>query len=64
MAVPKFGVGDTVRFAPDRGQLNPAPGQFKILRLMPEEAGIFQYRVKNGVDGQERLAREDQLTRS
>ena len=64
MQPPKFAVGQTVRFAPDRRQLSSARGEFKIVRLLPEEASVFQYRVKSKVDGHERIVREDQLARS
>ena len=64
MQPPKFAVGQTVRFSPDRRQLSSARGEFKIVRLLPEEASIFQYRVKSQADGHERIVREDQLTRS
>src|SRR5437879_2927228 len=47
-----------------RRQRRSAPGEFKIVRLLPEEASVFQYRVKSKVDGHERIVREDQLTRS
>jgi hypothetical protein len=64
MAARKFAVGQTVRFSPDRLQLRSARGQFKVLRLLPEDASIFQYRVKSEADGHERIVREDQLARS
>ena len=44
MAAPKFTVGQTVRFSPDRHQLSSARGQFKVVRLLPEDASVFQYR--------------------
>jgi hypothetical protein len=64
MIVRKFAVGQIVRFSPDRRQVSSARGQFKVVRLLPEEASIFQYRVKSQADGHERIVREDQLTRS
>jgi hypothetical protein len=64
MAARKFAVGQTVRFSPDRVQLRSARGQFKVLRLLPEDASIFQYRVKSEADGHERIVREDQLAGS
>lgn len=59
----KFAVGQTVRFSPDRNQEGSARESFKIVRLLPEEAKVFQYRVKSQSDGRERVAREDQLAR-
>jgi hypothetical protein len=64
MPARKFAVGQTVRFSPDRLQLRSSRGQFKVLRLLPEDASIFQYRVKSEADGHERIVREDQLARS
>ena len=67
MATHKFAVGQTIRFTPDRHdrhQLAPAQGRFKIVRLLPETASVFQYRVKSQADGHERVVREDQLIRS
>ncbi|MBV8937941.1 MAG: hypothetical protein JO320_08420 [Alphaproteobacteria bacterium] len=63
MSAPKFSVGQTVRFSPDRNQEVAARGSFKIVRLLPEEASVFQYRVKSQLDGHERVVREDQLAR-
>jgi len=64
MGAHKFAVGQTVRFSPDRNQENSGRGSFKIVRLLPEEASVFQYRVKSQADGHERVVREDQLARS
>jgi hypothetical protein len=64
MSAHKFAVGQTVRVAPDRFQGGGRPGNFKIVRLLPETASVFQYRVKSQLDGHERVVREDQLTRS
>ena len=63
MSVCKLAVGQTVRFSPDRYPGGASPGNFKIVRLLPEAASILQYHVKNQLDGHERVVREDQLTR-
>jgi len=63
MPAHKFAVGQTVRFSPDRNQEHTARGSFKIVRLLPEESSVFQYRVKSQMDGNERVMREDQLAR-
>jgi hypothetical protein len=63
MPTHKFAVGQTVRFSPDRNQEHTARGSFKIVRLLPEEASVFQYRVKSQMDGHERVVREDQIAR-
>jgi hypothetical protein len=64
MPAHRFAVGQIVRFSPDRNQGGAARGSFKVVRLMPEEANILQYRVKSQLDGHERVVREDQLARS
>lgn len=64
MSAHRFAIGQTVRFSPDRNQERSAQGSFKVVRLLPEEASIFQYRVKSQLDGHERVVREDQLARS
>jgi hypothetical protein len=64
MTAHKFAVGQTVGFSPDRYQMQPAPGRFKIVQLLPEAASILQYRVKSQADGHERVVREDQLAGS
>lgn len=63
MSAHKFSVGQTVHFSPDRNQQGTVRGSFKIVRLLPEEANILQYRVKSQSDGHERVVREDQLAR-
>jgi hypothetical protein len=63
MSEHKFEVGQTVRFSPDRNQQVAARGSFKVVRLMPEQASVLQYRVKSQLDGHERVVREDQLAR-
>ena len=63
MAAHKFAVGQTVHFSPDRGQEVAARGSFTVVRLLPEEASVFHYRVKSRLDGHERVVREDQLAR-
>ena len=37
-------------------------GTFKIVRVLPEERGVWQYRVKSVVDGHERVVLETDLT--
>jgi hypothetical protein len=64
MSAHKFSVGQTVRFSPDRNQREIAGrASFTVVRLLPEEASVFQYRVKSQLDGHERVVREDQLAR-
>jgi hypothetical protein len=64
MSAHKYSVGQAVRFSPDRNQEVAARGSFTVVRQLPEEASVLQYRVKSKMDGHERVVREDQLTRS
>ena len=65
MVAHKFVVGQVVHFTPGRAERDQvSQRQFKIVRLLPETANVFQYRIKSQVDGHERVVREDQLARS
>jgi len=56
----KFQLGQSVEFT--TSDLRPKPlGSFKIVRVMPSERGIRQYRVKSTTDGHERMATETDL---
>ena len=57
----RFKVGDKVTLGADEF----APGRetsFEIVRLLPAERWINQYRLKSISDGHERVARETELT--
>lgn len=56
----KFKVGQSVEFA--GGGIHPKPlGMFKVVRVMPSERGIQQYRIKSVTDGHERMVTESDL---
>ena len=57
----KFKPGQSVRFVTSDLRLKPL-GEFKIVRVMPSERGIRQYRIKSVMDGHERVAMEGDLT--
>ena len=59
-AAHRYRAGETVTLAPNRYGSN-RHGRFEVTRLLPEEHGINQYRLKSVVDGHERVAREDEL---
>ena len=63
MPTHKFAVGQIVRFSPDLGQRETANrgDSFIIVRLLPEAAGVVQYRVKRESNGHERVVQEGQL---
>ncbi|MDR3436252.1 hypothetical protein [Telmatospirillum sp.] len=58
----KFKVGQTLRFVPGAFESGSRPGNYTIVRLLPPEGGENQYRIKNSLDGHERVVREHQLS--
>ncbi|HKT19667.1 MAG TPA: hypothetical protein VJR47_16575 [Stellaceae bacterium] len=56
----KFELGQSVEFVASELRLKPL-GLFKIVRVMPSERGIQQYRIKSVTDGHERVAMESDL---
>jgi len=63
MPAHKFSTGQNVRFTASRAEDRSASGLYTVVRLLPEEGAVPQYRVKAKVSGQERVVREDQLAR-
>jgi len=63
MTTHKFPVGQALHFSPGPGEDRKSKGRYKVVRQLPETDNIFQYRIKNEMDGQERIVREDQLER-
>jgi len=56
----KFKVGRIVAFG--ASDLRPTPpGRFEILRALPVEHGIVQYRIRSLMDGHQRVAMESDL---
>ena len=60
MELHKFKSGQSVEFVTSDLRLKPL-GVFKIVRVMPSERGIRQYRIKSVMDGHERVAMEGDL---
>jgi hypothetical protein len=60
--VHRFHMGQVVQFIPGRGIDHRAKGQYTVVRLLPMDGDTPQYRVKNKADGQERMARENELS--
>ena len=61
MAAHKFKTGQHVMIAPNRyGALRRET--FEVVRVLPEEHGVYQYRIKSTADGHERVALENELT--
>ena len=61
MSVQKFNVGQKVEFLPGSLDGNVPRGTYTVTRVLPEEQGSRNYRVKHVLDGHERVVRESQL---
>lgn len=57
----KFAAGRKVQFVKTDLRLSPL-GQFEIIRALPIEHGILQYRVKSLKDGHQRVVIESDLS--
>jgi len=60
MPLHKFKIGRMVEFVPSDLRMSP-PGRFEVLRALPIEHGIAQYRIKSLKDGHQRVAMESDL---
>jgi hypothetical protein len=61
MQMHKFQVGQFVRIAP-RVLWAVPPGRYEIVRQMPPEGFVNQYRVRFVDDGHERMVKESDLS--
>lgn len=59
-AAHRYRAGQTVTLVPNRYGA-ARQGRYEVTRLLPQEHGINQYRLKSVSDGHERVAREDEL---
>ncbi len=59
----RFRLGDTVRFVKvSRSSPGHAPqGNFRIVGLLPEYLGVYQYRVQSVSDGHQRVVTEPEI---
>jgi hypothetical protein len=59
----KFKAGQIVRILPDRQERegNGENRSFRVMRLLPSERGMNQYRIKSTEDGHERVVRENEV---
>jgi hypothetical protein len=62
MAGHKFVVGQSLFFSPSIFETASAKGTFRVVSLLPADAGDNQYRLKSDADGHERVVRESLLT--
>jgi hypothetical protein len=64
MVAHKFAVGDRVRFIGSRFDGDVPAGVYTIVRRLPVEGNVCQYRVRHLEDGHERVMRENQIEAS
>lgn len=57
----KYDVGQKVRYF-TRMRISAENNEFEVMRLLPAEAGEFQYRIKSALEKTERVVSEDQLS--
>jgi hypothetical protein len=57
----KFKTGQSVVYSPNRFEDRSARGLYTIVRPLPDDGGMPQYRIRADTDGHERAVREDQL---
>jgi hypothetical protein len=60
MVAHKYKAGQTVRIIPS-GYITNARGSFTIVCVLPEEHGVYHYRIKSAVDGHERVVMETEV---
>jgi hypothetical protein len=61
MTAHKFKDGQTVTIVARRYEVTPS-GSFSIVRALPTEQGIKQYRIRSNADGHERVVSEAELS--
>jgi len=59
--VHQYRVAQAVEFFPASGIDRKAKGQYTVVRLLPMDGAIAQYRVRNKMDGHERVVSENEL---
>ncbi len=62
MAARKFKTGQQVNVAANNRSGTMRGGTFTVVKLLPEERGLYQYRIKSVVDGHERVVLESELS--
>lgn len=58
----KYKVGQAVDLRPGRWSFPASSREYKIVRVLPIEAGERMYRVKSAAEAFERIAKESELT--
>jgi hypothetical protein len=60
MIVHKFNPGERVKLIPS-SYIRNLQEDFEILRVLPEEHGMHQYRIKSTIDGVVRVVMESEI---
>lgn len=63
MPLHSFAVGQNIEFVPGRFEGSAPSGMYTVVRLLPNDSGDREYRIKNVRDGHERVVRESQIRR-
>jgi hypothetical protein len=58
-----FSVGQNVEFIASKYEASVPRGAYVVVRLLPNDGMDREYRVKNSIDGHERVVRESQIRR-
>lgn len=58
----RFKIGQLVQFAPGKLGFAASSRDYKIVRLLPEEGGQPQYRIKGVAEMFERIVKENELS--
>jgi len=61
MSEHKFRIGQAVEIVPSRRFDRPTGGRYTIVRLLPAESNMPQYRIRNATDGRERVVHEGEI---
>ncbi len=60
----KFIIGQTVQFHPSARDHYAARGRYAVTKLLPENNGEPEYRIKSADKAHERIARKSELSRA
>jgi hypothetical protein len=60
----QFNVGQVVTWVPDMFLRDAAPGDYKIVAMMPDRDGDYIYRIKSPLEEYERVVQESLLIKS
>jgi hypothetical protein len=60
----QFSVGEVVTWSSDRYVRSAAPGDYRIVALMPDRDGDHMYKIKSPREEYERVVQQDVLVKS